>query len=92
MEAIEEQLTRELSVCRHLPGVVDVRVKGALGVVQLAPEAMDIAGLKRKFIERGVWLRPFGDIVYVMPAFTITAEELSKLTRSIAEVVGGMTV
>jgi len=86
VEAIEAQLTEELRPCGNLSGVVDVRVKGAIGVVQL--EKIDIPALKAKFLEHGVWIRPLGDIVYLMPSFTITPEELTKLTRSVALVLG----
>ncbi len=83
--AIETQLARELEPCRTMPGVADVRVKGAIGVVELAAPA---AGLRPAFVERGVWLRPFGNIVYVMPPFVIAAADLRALTSAVCEVVG----
>ncbi len=82
--AIAAQLARELEPCRALPGVVDVRVKGAVGVVELAGPA---AGLRSAFVERGVWLRPFGNVVYVMPPFVVDATDLTALTTAICEVV-----
>jgi adenosylmethionine-8-amino-7-oxononanoate aminotransferase len=88
VEAIEAQLTAELAACKALPQVVDVRVKGAIGVVQLAPE-VDVYGLRPAFVARGVWVRPFGDMVYVCPALTISAGELSQLTGAVVEVVSG---
>ena len=88
VRAIEEQLAVELESCRKLPGVVDVRVKGAIGVVQLQQiRALD--ALKARFVAEGVWIRPFGDIVYLTPAFTIGSEDLSRLTGSIARVLAG---
>jgi adenosylmethionine-8-amino-7-oxononanoate aminotransferase len=84
--AIETQLQAELAPCENLPGVVDVRVKGAIGVVQLALE-IDVTTLRPKFIEHGVWLRPFGDIVYLAPPLVISAEELSVLTGSVMAVL-----
>ena len=82
--AIEAQLARELDPCRALAGVVDVRIKGALGVVELDGPA---AGLRPAFVERGLWLRPFGNVVYVMPPFVIEADDLRRLTAGVCEVV-----
>lgn len=90
VHAIEEQLYEELRPCQGLPGVLDVRVKGAIGVVQLdGTDRAELHSLRQEFIAKGVWLRPFGDVVYLMPSFSITAEELSTLTRSVCEVVRG---
>lgn len=77
--AIEAHLQRALEPCRDVPGVVDVRVKGAVGVVQVQ-DLKDNDWLKRRFIDQGVWLRPFRDIIYTTPPFTIQDEELHKLT------------
>lgn len=83
--AIEAQMRRELEPCRALPGVIDVRVMGAIGVVQLdRPVA---ANLRPAFVERGVWVRPFGDIVYLAPPFVIDATDLRTLTTAVCEVV-----
>ena len=82
VHAIETQLRAELEPCRHLTGVVDVRVRGALGVVQLA-KAGEGPWFRPRFLQDGVWIRPFGDIVYVAPPFVISSEELSRLTRAI---------
>ena len=78
--AIEAALARDLAPCRDLPGVVDVRVKGAIGVVELAASP-DVDALRRRFVAEGVWIRPFGRIVYLTPAFTIAADELAHLDR-----------
>ncbi|NWG31006.1 MAG: adenosylmethionine--8-amino-7-oxononanoate transaminase [Rhodocyclaceae bacterium] len=83
--AIEAQLRRELEPCRHLPGVVDVRVMGAIGVVQL--DRPIAAALRPAFVERGVWVRPFGDIVYLAPPFVIDTTDLATLTAAVCEVV-----
>jgi adenosylmethionine---8-amino-7-oxononanoate aminotransferase len=82
VRAIEAQLRAELEACRHLAGVVDVRVRGALGVVQLS-KAGEGPWFRPRFLEDGVWIRPFGDIVYIAPPFVIQAEELSRLTQAI---------
>lgn len=89
VEAIEAQLAKELEPCSGLPGVVDVRVKGAIGVVQLSEDKMDLYGLRQQFVEHGVWIRPFRDIVYLMPSLSISPENLSRLTGSIVSVLKG---
>lgn len=86
VEAIEAQLREQLEPCRGQRAVVDVRVKGAIGVVQMLPE-VDVYALRPRFVERGVWIRPFGDIVYLAPPFTISREELTQLTSAICAVV-----
>ncbi len=83
--AIEAQLRAGLDACRGLPGVSDVRVMGAIGVVQL--DTADAAGLRPAFVERGLWVRPFGDIVYLMPPFIIERDDLTTLTAGVCEVV-----
>ena len=74
---IATQLERGLSRCRDLEGVRDVRVKGAIGVVQLAREPK-LEALRARFVRHGVWMRPFGDVVYLMPPFVIGAEDLER--------------
>jgi len=83
---IEAQMKAELGPCRNLPNVKDVRVQGAIGVVQLH-DASDIEKLKPKFVEEGVWIRPFGDIVYLTPPMIISEEDLSVLTDAITRVL-----
>ena len=83
--AIEAQMRQELEPCRALPGVVDVRMQGAIGVVQLATATA--AQLRPAFVERGVWVRPFGDSVYLMPPFIIERDDLATLTAGVCEVV-----
>ena len=86
-KAISGALAQGLEPCRDLPGVADVRVLGAIGVVQLKPGG-DLAGVRQRFIDRGVWIRPFGDIIYLTPSLTIGEPDLTLLTRSIVEVAG----
>jgi adenosylmethionine-8-amino-7-oxononanoate aminotransferase len=88
VERIEAHLVQALALCESLPHVVDVRVKGAIGVVQLDKAHMDKAWLKQRFIEEGVWLRPLEDVIYLMPPFTISPEELTTLTDAVVKVVG----
>jgi adenosylmethionine-8-amino-7-oxononanoate aminotransferase len=85
--AIGTALARDLEPCRDLPGVRDVRVLGAIGVVEL-DRIDDMTDLKRRFVEAGVWVRPFRNIVYLTPAFTIGADDLKCLTEAVAAVLG----
>lgn len=89
VEAIEEQLQQELLPFRKLPNIADTRVKGAIGVVELKSSNPElIKNLRLKFIKNGAWIRPFDNVIYLMPAFTIKPEELSKLTSIIGLVMG----
>ena len=83
---IETQLARELASCRDLLGVADVRVLGAIGVVEL-DEPVDMAVIQPAFVDRGVWIRPFGRLVYTMPPYTIGEEDLTSITDAIHEVL-----
>jgi adenosylmethionine-8-amino-7-oxononanoate aminotransferase len=87
VEAIETQLWQELEPLRELPKVQDVRVKGAIGVVEINATLEEIYRFRKMFVEKGVWLRPFGNVIYIMPPFVITPEELSKLTQAVKEVL-----
>ncbi len=84
--AIEAYLRHALAPCRDIAGVVDVRVKGAVGVVQLE-HLDDNDRLKRRFVEHGVWLRPFADVVYLMPPLVVGEAELERLTGAIVKVL-----
>ena len=83
---IERQLTEQLSRCSELEAVADVRVLGAIGVVE-CKSAVDVATLQRKFVAAGVWIRPFGKLVYIMPPYIIQPKELSLLTQAIYDVL-----
>lgn len=84
--AISAQLEAELSPLRGKTNIRDVRVKGAIGVVQL-DDIGDVNTLKSAFVERGVWIRPFRDIVYLTPPLVIEPDDLSILTSAIVDVL-----
>jgi len=86
VKAISDQLKQELSACHALACVKEVRVKGAIGVVELH-EPLNTRWSQAKFTEKGVWLRPFGKLVYIMPAYIMKPEALRKLTQSIYDVL-----
>jgi len=84
-QAIEKQLQAELAPAKTLAGVRDVRVKGALGVIE-TDGLGDINWLKQRFVEEGVWLRPFGRVIYTMPPFIAKAEEISQITAAMVKI------
>lgn len=86
VKRIEGHLTQSLEQFRGVPGVVDVRVKGAVGVVEFE-KIDDPAALREKFARAGVWIRPFGDIIYLTPSFNIASHELAQLTAALDKVI-----
>jgi len=84
--AIEAQLQRELEPCRAHPRVQDVRVLGAIGVLELG-EPIDLGEMVPRLVDQGVWLRPFGKLLYTMPPYVISPEELSRVTAAMASVL-----
>lgn len=83
---IEVQLRQGLEPCRQFEHVVDVRVLGAIGVVELdAP--VDMHTISAAFVKRGVWIRPFGRLIYLMPPYIIEAEQLNALTNAVHGVI-----
>lgn len=86
--ALGELLRAGLAPCRKVAGVKDVRVKGAIGVVELE-KINDVAALKKRFVEAGVWVRPFGNTVYLTPALNMAADDVGLLTQAIHAVLSG---
>jgi adenosylmethionine---8-amino-7-oxononanoate aminotransferase len=84
--AIEAALIRDLEPARAFAHVRDVRARGAIGAVEF-DRIGNLNELKRRFVEAGVFVRPFGNIVYLTPAFTISEEELSRLTGAVVSVL-----
>jgi len=84
---IEQQLRQGLAPCRAMDHVQDVRTLGAIGVIELQ-QPVALAEIQQRFVERGVWVRPFGRLVYVMPAYCIRDADLHTLTSAICQVVG----
>ena len=80
--AIEAQLADELAPYSDRPEVQDVRVLGAIGVVQTRA-GVDVAAVQRVFVDAGVWIRPFNDLIYLMPPFVIDHDDLGRLTQAI---------
>jgi adenosylmethionine-8-amino-7-oxononanoate aminotransferase len=81
-------LSDGLEPCRNLPGVRDVRVKGAIGVVEF-DHIENLNELRQRFVRAGVFVRPFGNIVYLTPAFTITGGELAMVMEAVRRVLTG---
>lgn len=84
---IEAQLASGLAPCREFDGVTDVRTLGAIGVVELR-EPVDLQRLPQQFVDAGVWVRPFGRLVYLMPPFIITTDDLAVLTGAVTRIIG----
>lgn len=86
VEQIAVGLEKGLAPCRELDSVADVRVLGAIGVVEMR-EPVDMRIIQPMFVERGVWVRPFGKLIYVMPPFIVNSADLQFLSAAICDVV-----
>jgi len=83
---LEAQLRLELEPFAKLPTVADIRALGAIGVIEMK-EPVDVAAIQKKFVDQGVWVRPFGKLVYVMPPYITTHAELARLFNGIYQVL-----
>lgn len=83
ISSIEDQLKKELLPLSIAPMVKDTRVLGAIGVIEMK-KSIDVAQAQKFFVENDVWIRPFGNLIYIMPPFIISGEDLTKLTHAIA--------
>ncbi|WP_336797507.1 adenosylmethionine--8-amino-7-oxononanoate transaminase [Erwinia aphidicola] len=84
--AIESQLAAALLPLRDHPAVADVRVLGAIGVVE-TQRPVNMAAMQQFFVEQGVWIRPFGRLIYLMPPYIISPAALAQLTHAISEAI-----
>ncbi|MDN2662146.1 adenosylmethionine--8-amino-7-oxononanoate transaminase [Psychromonas sp. 14N.309.X.WAT.B.A12] len=82
VETISKHLSQQLTRCEQLPSVKNVRVLGAIGVVEMH-QAVEMVTIQKQFVDAGVWIRPFGKLIYIMPPYVITAAQLNKLCEAI---------
>lgn len=87
IQLMESQLDAELRPLIEHQGVSSVRVLGGIGVVETA-RPIDVAAMQALFVDLGVWIRPFGRLIYLMPPYVITSNELSELTAAVAAGLG----
>ncbi|HEX6470372.1 MAG TPA: adenosylmethionine--8-amino-7-oxononanoate transaminase [Streptosporangiaceae bacterium] len=87
VRAIERTLAGGLAAARGLPGVADVRVLGAIGVIQTA-EPVDVQAVQKVVMDHGVWLRPFRDLIYTMPPYACTPAEVARIAEAMVAAAG----
>jgi adenosylmethionine-8-amino-7-oxononanoate aminotransferase len=87
IEAMANAFAQHLLPCECWDGVADVRIKGGIGVLELN-QPVNMASITKRFVDKGVWVRPFGKLVYVMPPYIISDEDLNLLLTAMTEAVG----
>jgi adenosylmethionine-8-amino-7-oxononanoate aminotransferase len=88
--AIEQQMQRELADAIDIPSVKEVRVLGAVGVLEMH-QAVNTAALQQQFVDLGVWVRPFANLIYIMPPYVISPAQLTQLTQAMKQVAATIT-
>jgi adenosylmethionine-8-amino-7-oxononanoate aminotransferase len=83
---IQQQLESELAICRNFSAVKEVRVLGAIGVVEMK-HAVNMKTLTGDFVKEGVWIRPFSNLIYLMPPFIINTDDLQQLTHAVVKII-----
>jgi len=89
VQRLQAELAAGLAPARDLKQVADVRTLGAIGVIELR-ETADLRKIQPMFVERGVWIRPFGKLVYTMPPYTMNSEQVATLTAAMVDVVDSL--
>jgi adenosylmethionine-8-amino-7-oxononanoate aminotransferase len=89
VERVHAELAAGLAPARDLPNVAEVRTLGAIGVIELK-EPVDMKTIQPMFVERGVWVRPFGKLVYAMPPFVMGTDDVATLTGAMVDVVANI--
>ncbi|MEZ5525320.1 MAG: adenosylmethionine--8-amino-7-oxononanoate transaminase [Pseudomonadales bacterium] len=87
IQQLEQGLKAGLAAARDLPQVADVRVLGGIGVVEMQ-SPVKMQAITEAFVDKGIWVRPFGKLVYLMPPYIINPEDLQTLTARLVEVIG----
>ena len=88
---IESQMKVELADAVNYTNVVDVRVLGAVGVLEMS-STLNTAELQQQFVDLGVWIRPFSNLIYIMPPYTISSEQLTRLTSAMKTVASQISL
>lgn len=86
--AQEKLFTKKLEKCRKLKNVKDIRSLGAVGVIETDLQFSDMLNLRKKFVEKGLFLRPFAGVIYIMPALNIAEKQLTTIIDAVCETLG----